>query len=195
MAHSFLSKDHHDEVLLGNFFGDSFKGMIHKVEPKQVRLGVRLHRSIDLYTDSHENVLAAIRIFRGQQGMFSPVVVDMVFDHLLAKNWEKWADDQLYEFTESVFSRIARNEHLIPPRGQIFYPHMSTHNWMLHYAKAEGLHRALAGLDRRVRHDSNMAASLSVFNENEEDLVGLFNDFFPQLIAHSEKFMGEESAR
>lgn len=189
LAHSFLSKDHNDQVLLGNFFGDSFKGNILNIEHEQVRLGVRLHRSIDGFTDSHEKVFEAIRIFRDQQGMFSPVVVDMVFDHLLAKHWEKWSNEQILPYTRSVFSRLETNEHLIPPRGQLFFPHMSTHNWLMHYAKPEGLHQALSGLDRRVRHESDMAASLSVLQKREAELTRLFNDFFPSLIDHSKAFM------
>lgn len=193
LAHSFISRNHHDHILLGNFFGDSFKGNIKNIATGKVQLGVRLHRNIDRFTDSHENVLQAIRIFRDQQGMFSPVVVDMVFDHLLAKNWLNWSDQKLGPYTQDLFSRLKANEDLIPPRGQLFFPHMSEHNWLLHYSKPEGLHRALSGLDRRVKHPSEMAKSLSVLAEVEEELTQLFNDFFPQLIAYSEDFMaGEE---
>lgn len=194
LAHSFISRNHHDHILLGNFFGDSFKGNIKNIASPKVRLGVRLHRNIDRFTDSHENVLKAIRIFREQQGMFSPVVVDMVFDHLLAKNWMYWSDQKLEPYTQHLFTRLNEHSHLIPSRGHIFFPHMSEYNWLLHYSKPQGLHRALSGLDRRVKHPSKMASSLSVLAEVEEELTELFNDFFPQLIAYSEEFMsGEET--
>lgn len=171
-------------MLVGNFFGDSFKGRPEKYGPIGVIEGIRLHREIDRYTDSHPLVLDSIKLFREQQGRFAPVVVDLVFDHLLAVSFNQWVNEELAQFTTSVFDRLDENEEHIPQLAQRFYPHLRKHNWLLHYKKMAGLKLALEGMDRRITADSSMASCVDIVSAQKVHLGQIFSVFFQDLIDH-----------
>ena len=181
LAHALLSPAN-DQMLVGNFFGDSFKGRPEKHGPKAVVEGIVLHRKIDHYTDSHFLVLEAVNLFREQQKRFAPVVIDLVFDHLLAVNFEQWSPDSLESFSTSVFGRLDDNEQHIPALAQRFYPHMRKHNWLLHYKKQAGLELALKGMDRRSTIATAMVNSVGLVEKHRNELNALFGAFFPDLI-------------
>lgn len=151
--------------------------------------GIRLHRSIDHFTDTHPLVLEVVELFRPQQKRFAPVVVDLVFDHLLACDFHHWSELDLWEFTESVFDQIDSQEQHIPQRAMVFYPHLKKHNWLLHYSKTKGLQLALEGMDRRISAPSVMADCIGLVIENRDVLNGLFVPFFKDLQNHVNDYL------
>lgn len=169
-------------MLVGNFFGDSFKGRPEKHGPIGVMEGIRLHREIDTYTGSHPLVLDTIKLFREQQGRFAPVVVDLVYDHLLAVSFDQWVADGLEQFTATVFDRLDANEEHIPQLAQRFYPHLRKHNWLLHYKKMAGLKLALEGMDRRISAESSMASCIDLVSTHKVELDQIFVAFFQDLV-------------
>ncbi|MFT4682359.1 MAG: acyl carrier protein phosphodiesterase [Granulosicoccus sp.] len=183
LAHAFLTPNN-GQLLIGNFFGDSFKGKPEKHGPRMVSEGIKLHRSIDHYTDTHPLVLKAVDLFRPQQKRFAPVVIDMVFDHLLASEFHHWSDIGLSPFSTSVFNLIDEQEQHIPTKAMLFYPHLKKHNWLLHYSKMKGLQLALEGMDRRISSPTTLANSVSLVHEHRDELMDLFNPFFKDLQNH-----------
>lgn len=151
--------------------------------------GIKLHRSIDHYTDTHPLVLDAIELFRPQQKRFAPVVTDLVFDHLLASEFDQWSEMDLRDFTLSTFERIDEEEHHIPHKAMVFYPHLKKHNWLLHYSKMKGLQLALEGMDRRISAESALANCVHLVDEHRAELHGLFNPFFKDLQNHVNDYL------
>ena len=89
LAHIYLSGDD-PNIQLGNFIGDFVKGR-NLVEQfgHEIAKGIELHRAIDEFTDKHPIVkLSKVRL-REKYRHYAPVIVDIFYDHYLAKNWEK----------------------------------------------------------------------------------------------------------
>ena len=105
LGHIFLSPDD-EEILLGNFIADSVKGNPSKVYSGKIAEGIRLHRAIDDFTDSHPLVKSGVERFRATQGRFSPVVIDVVYDHVLASNWHRFHPRELDGFTQEVYGKL-----------------------------------------------------------------------------------------
>ena len=82
LAHCFLSDD--DDILLGNFIGDYIKGSTWKLLPEPVQKGIFIHRHIDAYTDAHEACDRSVNRIRTFAGRYSPPMVDVLYDHILA---------------------------------------------------------------------------------------------------------------
>ena len=183
LAHAFLSPEN-GQMLIGNFFGDSFKGRPEKHGPIMIIEGIRLHRMIDHYTDTHPLVLKAVDLFRPQQKRFAPLVTDLVFDYLLASEFQRWSGSDLRTFTGSLFSRIDNEAQYIPEKAMLFYPHMKRHNWLLHYSKLKGLQLALEGMDRRISAKSSLADCVQVVDQHRYELNEIFNSFFKDLQTH-----------
>ena len=62
LAHIYLS-DNSNEIILGNFMADFIKGNNFQHLPEGVIKGIKLHRAIDDFTDTHEIVKKDIKIF------------------------------------------------------------------------------------------------------------------------------------
>ena len=83
LGHIYLTPDN-DSLLLGNFIADHVKGDPDRQFPKTIADGIRLHRAIDSFTDGHPLVRQGVDRFRSTQGRYAHVVIDAVYDHVLA---------------------------------------------------------------------------------------------------------------
>ena len=180
LAHLYLSGE--DEmVLVGNFIGDFVKGSQMDQYAEKIQKGIRLHRSIDHFTDNHSIVLESKIRLREKFRHYAPVIVDVFYDHFLAKDWSKFSETPLKEYTENFYN-LMRGYFNIIPQGVIhMLGFMSRDNWLYQYQFIEGIDRALTGMSRRTKFENKMdEASLSL-KEHYEDFEKEFNQFFPEL--------------
>ena len=96
LAHIFLSEKEID-FQLGNLLADPLKGKSWPEANKATQAGIRLHKKIDAYTDSHACVSRS-KSRLGKKGYLKPVVIDIVYDHLLHKHWDNYAEESLHDF-------------------------------------------------------------------------------------------------
>lgn len=182
LAHLYLSGDN-TSILLGNFVGDFVKGknIVEKVGVEMAR-GIELHREIDFFTDRHPVVKESKDRLRPKYRHYSGVIVDVFYDHFLAKNWHDYHDQLLPDYADHVYDVIQKNASLLPPeRVNMMMPYMIKGNWLVNYAHLEGIHRALSGMARRTPYESKMDESVSDLKEYYEEFKKEFVIFFPEL--------------
>ena len=105
LAHFYLA-DPDPMLMVGNFMGDGVKGSDLAKFPDTVARGVRFHRFIDSYTDAHPEVMEAKRLFYPTQSKYASVVVDVLFDHLLALNWGAHHEERLEAFAKRCYALV-----------------------------------------------------------------------------------------
>ncbi|WP_242918811.1 ACP phosphodiesterase [Pontibacter liquoris] len=180
LAHAFLSGEE-EELLFGNFIADAVKGKQQELYVPGIARGIRLHRLIDTFTDTHEVVSQTNARLRARYRKYAPVISDMFFDHFLASRFQHFAQLPLEEYTQRVYAIINERFELLPPRMQAFFPHMAQHNWLLSYAQISGVEQALAGLSRRTSFVSGMETAGEELRENYALYAADFAAFFPDL--------------
>lgn len=173
--------------------GDSIKGRDYTYLPEGVQTGVALHRYIDWYTDSNELTRAACDLCREELGKYAPVAVDMIFDHLLAKNWSQYHDENLKVYTEDAFQRLDQFLSIFPEETKMMFKYMREQNWLLGYATIEGLSKALTGLGSRQKYNNNLHLGSVVLQAKEAEFEAIFNRFFPQLVSASGKWIDSQN--
>ena len=115
------------------------------------------HQAIDQLTDHHallEPIRTALRpTFRKT----TPVVIDMMLDHHLATNWERYHSESLEAFAQACYQNLRAFEGLAQPKRmtQTLY-WMQSHDWFVSYRDPMGMVRALEGMSRRLRFDNPM---------------------------------------
>jgi acyl carrier protein phosphodiesterase len=184
LAHLYLSgKD--QELMVGNFIGDFVKGKDLEARcGKGISRGIRLHREIDFFTDRHPIVKQSKDRLRGKYRHYSGVIVDIFYDHFLAKNWDVYSSQFLPDYADECYYTILSFESVLPEEVKYMLPYMMKGNWLVNYARIDGIHRALSGMARRSKFESKMEeASLDLERdyllfENE------FAEFFPMLITY-----------
>lgn len=189
LGHIFLTPDD-DELLLGNFIADSVKGNPYNKLPERVADGVKLHRAIDAFTDSHQLVKQGVERFRPTQGRYAAVVIDVVYDHVLASNWQNFHDQELGRFTDEVYTRLESHSHHFPSSVQRYFPYMKEQNWLYNYQFEWGLRKSLEGLDRRTSVETELVGSVEVYKESEAK----FLEEFQQFIADAERMVQSHSS-
>ena len=190
LAHLFLSQSN-VQLIIGNFIADHVKGkQIEEYSEKVVR-GINMHRAIDEFTDSHPQVIISKERLYSQFHKYSPVIVDMFYDHILAANWSDYSPIQLKSFTLGVYRSLESHKDTFPPSAARFFEYMSTYDWIADYASYEGIGAALNGMAKRASFDSKMEQATAVLEENIEVFHEDFKIFFPELVAFSANWLKE----
>lgn len=190
LAHFFLSSES-PSLMIGNFLGDFVKGKNYQQFPAPIATGIRLHRAIDAYTDLHPDFLKSKHRLVPQYGHYAGIVVDIFYDHLLAVHWKEYAKQSLESFAAYVYQNLQEHQDLFPAKAADVLPFMVNHNWLLSYARIEGIERALEGMARRSRFVSGMEHATENLKQNYATFNREFHSFFPQIIRHVSSFLSE----
>lgn len=180
LAHLFLSGSTGD-VMLGNYLADAVKGKKYQEYPRNIANGILLHRAIDDFTDHHPEAEKTKKIFRKTAGKYSPVALDIVYDHYLAANFEDYSSKTLKNFSREVYTFLEEKKHTIPEHPRLFLTYMIENNILERYASLEGIEMVLVAFSRRMKYPSNLEKLTSVLKENYTEIECHFKCFFPAI--------------
>jgi acyl carrier protein phosphodiesterase len=131
--------------------GDFIKGPVPDTLPSRVADGVRLHRAIDSYAESHP-------AFRASRSRVSPtrrrvagIMVDMFYDHFLARHWTEYQPEEaLEDFTARQYALLAGLGADLPDRLARILPAMRADDWLASYREIESVAAALDRMASRL---------------------------------------------
>ena len=190
LAHAHLSGEN-TNILFGNFIADAVKGNASTSYKDEILDGITLHRKIDTFTDAHPIHKKSRNLIRSDFGKYSGVVIDIYYDHFLAKQWDVYASVPLKQYTSWVYKQISKKYLLLPNATKRFLPFMISQNWLLNYANYQGLDRIFHGMDRRTKFNSGMSSAVEILKINYEPLKNDFNSFYPELLEYVKKQLGK----
>lgn len=168
--------------------GDFVKGSQLDHLPEMVAKGITLHREIDNYTDNHPIVSLSKDKLREKYRHYSGVIVDMYYDHFLAKNFHLYHNQALEDFASEKYKMLSAKIELIPERGQHMLPYMIKGDWLTNYARKEGIHRSLTGLSRRTKFNSKLELAIQDLTIHYSAFEREFSDFFVEIQQHISQF-------
>lgn len=174
-------------ITLGNFMADGIKGKDYKKYPKEIQVGVRLHREIDTFTDAHPTVRQSTKRLHENYSHYSGVIVDILYDHFLAKNWSRYSSVPLDLYVDNFYQILTTHAELLTPRTQKMAPYMIAGNWLLSYAKIEGIQGVLTGMNRRTNNISGMDKATDELRTYYEEFESEFTSFFEELRVFSKE--------
>lgn len=186
LAHIYLSGDEED-VIIGNFIADGIKGKRYEKFPPSIAKGILLHRGIDSFTDAHPTVHQSTARLHKNYSHYSGVIVDILYDHFLAKNWSKYSDQPLDEYVQDFYGLLRKNFTILPARIQKMMPYMIADNWLLSYATVEGISKILAQMNVRTKGISKMNLAVAELEEYYDEFEAEFTSFFEELRAFSKQ--------
>jgi len=186
LAHIYLSFGD-DEITIGNFIADSIRGNKYKHLPDRIQKGILLHREIDTYTDAHPITRISSKRLHQNYSHYSRVIVDIFYDHFLAKNWRQYSDTPLDIYVDKFYDLLEDNITILPDGTKRMIPYMISDNWLLNYAKMEGISRVLKGMNRRTNNKSKMNFAILDLEENYEAFELEFTGFFNELVVFSKQ--------
>lgn len=184
LAHIYLSGTD-DAVIFGNFIADAIRGNAYKHYPKKVQEGILLHRSIDTFTDAHPIFREHAKLFFKTHRHYSRVILDVLYDHLLAKNWKQYHSQDLKGFSQEFYAMAQNFPAPLPEKMQQFFEKMKEQDWLYEYSEIKGIERILMHMSKRTSFPSDFSAAVPLFIEHIQEIETAFFTFFKALEAHA----------
>jgi acyl carrier protein phosphodiesterase len=186
LAHLYLSGED-ENLIFGNFIADHVKGKDFHLFSDNIKKGIILHRQIDQFTDTHPVVNAGKRRLYEYVGKYAPVALDIIYDHYLAKFWDKYHPLSLLDFTMNSYAVLDTMKESMPRKALHMYNYMKKDNWLTGYAAIEGIAMALQGLSRRTKFESNLENAIKALKKYYGEYNFEFEIFFTELKKFAEK--------
>jgi len=171
--------------LLGSLYGDFVKGLLPGRFPADIEEAIRLHRRIDLFTDAHPVIKQAMGRFPTARRRYAGIVLDVFFDHCLARDWAQYSDVSLGAFTHKVYCVLA-DEPQLPERLALIAPRMAAQDWLGSYVDFDVVGDALAGISRRLSRPQGLVGAMQELQALYQPLSEDFSEFYPQLQAFAQ---------
>ena len=160
---------------------DGIRGKQFENYHPEIQKGILLHRFIDTYTDSHPLFRKSTQRLHNKYHHYAGVIVDIFYDHFLAKNWNQYSDEKLELFVDRFYKSLQNNYDLLSERAQGMIPYMIEQNWLVSYQTVDGIHQILTQMDGRTKNESKMRFSSNELKEYYAEFENEFSFFFEDL--------------
>lgn len=184
LAHIYLSGN--NELLkIGNFMADGIRGKQFESYPAEIQKGIILHRAIDTFTDAHPIFRKSTKRLHERYHHYAGVIVDVLYDHFLAKNWNKYHSEKLEDFVEEFYQSLHTNHSHLSERVVRIMPILLKENWLVTYRTVDGIKHILTQMDSRTKNESKMRFATEELSEFYSEFENEFTEFFKELILFS----------
>lgn len=194
LAHIYLSGDN-DLVKIGNFMADGIRAKDYLSMADAIQIGVLLHRQIDSFTDAHPVFRQSTQRLHPKYHHYAGVIVDIFYDHFLAKNWLQYSNEPLADYVNRFYESLLQNSKLLTERTLFLMPVMRRDNWLVRYQTVAGIEFILKQMDSRTKMKSKMSFAAEDLRLNYADYEAEFSVFFEDLTDFAvKKLIGISSA-
>jgi acyl carrier protein phosphodiesterase len=191
LAHLFLSEPN-VENRLGNLLADIVKGSARQGLNSNILRGIECHQVIDKFTDCHLVVQRSKERISSGYRRFAGVLVDVFYDHFLAKNWSKYSKVTLDEFTAEIYESFQAYQGQIPIAVREVITRVAVEDWLGAYRNVLGVENTLGRISKRLSMRRNrtflLNLAVSELTTHYDALEYDFLEFFPELLLHVENW-------
>ena len=185
LAHALLAGSN-DDVIVGSLLGDFVRGPVPSHLAPHVELGLRLHRAVDVYTDSHVQVVALRARFEPPFRRYAGIMLDIWFDHLLAQDFARWCAVPLHDYSTRLRTLLHSREAELPADMLRFLGYMDHNDLPARYAQPAAIERAIGGVGMRLSRANPLGQAMPVLQAQAPHLQRGFQVFFPELVAFAQ---------
>ncbi len=183
LAHALLSNNV-EHILLGNLVADIISKKDELFFSSKILHGIDHHRAIDHFTDHHVEVKKCVQLIRPNHGKYAPVVTDLLWDLVLAENWDTYCDVPLRTFTNQVYQSLRNNWVHFPPNVQSKFDYLINQDFLFMYSHLEGMQIILNKIEARTAFKSNFSSALLDYEKHHTSFTKSFLVFFSDLIEY-----------
>jgi len=119
------------------------------------------------------------------------VIVDILYDHFLAKNWNSYHTQPLADYVDDFYELLRTNFEILPTRIQRMMPYMMADNWLLSYASIKGISTILNQMNQRTKNRAKMNFAVLELEEFYTEFETEFTSFFAELIPASQQKLNQ----
>ena len=163
---------------------DGIRGNDYLHFPEEIKKGIILHRHIDTFTDAHPTYRKSKHRLHEKYGHYAGVIMDILYDHFLAKNWNVYSDEPLEDYAARFYQSLQDNYDSLTEKTKGMMPYMLERNWLVSYATIAGIEMILYQMDYRTKHRAHMQEAITELQEFYTEFETEFTLFFEELQQH-----------
>ncbi|MFY0629483.1 MAG: acyl carrier protein phosphodiesterase [Flavobacteriaceae bacterium] len=190
LAHLYLSESN-TNIMIGNFIADHIRGNHFTHLHPEIQQGIKLHREIDTFTDAHSITRKSKRRLNKRYGLYAGIIIDIFYDHYLAKNWKDYSAVPLDIYVDAVYDLLESKKEILPEKTLYMMPFMIDHNWLYNYQYKKGIQSVLNGMNRRTKNKGQMDLAIEDLNSLDTEFQKDFQEFFEDLRIFSHQKLEE----
>lgn len=190
LAHIYLANSS-DKSILGNILGDFVNKSLENNYEYPIREGIFMHRKLDTFTDSNAFFIESRKRITDNNRRFAGVLIDMFYDHFLAKNWCQYSTVPLEEYADNFYSILKEYHYCLPDKLTKRMPYMIEENWLVSYRNINGIKKSLDRISSRFSNSKHQLKNpIDELLNNYDSLEIDFKRFFPCAIQYADKLKG-----
>lgn len=186
LAHALLAGESPADRL-GGLIGDFVKGPLPAGLPPALAEGVRLHRKIDVFADTHPAFVRSRSRISPERRRVAGIMVDMFYDHFLTRRWSDFCSQPLEHFTAATYALMQAHEPLLPTRLAAILPRMVETDLFASYRHVDTIEIALDRMSARLTRTDMLLGSGVELRGHYADFERDFARFFPEALAFAEE--------
>ena len=190
LAHIHLSGEN-EMIKIGNFMADGVRGKQYENFSVEIQKGILLHRAIDTFTDAHPIFRQSTKKLHSRYHHYAGVIVDMYYDHFLAKNWSDYHNESLTLYSEKFYQSLLDNHSILTFKAQQLLPYMMEYNWLVNYQSVSGIERILSQMDHRTKNQSLMRFAAEELVAHYDEFEAEFSLFYKEVQLFSKNKLNE----
>jgi acyl carrier protein phosphodiesterase len=187
LAHALLAGEQ-PALIVGGVIGDWIKGTLPGALPDDLARGVALHRAIDSYVESQPAFRRSRSRISADRRRYAGVLVDIIYDHLLAHHWSSIHDQPLDEYCADVYGLIKGRLSDLPNSSHPALTMMDKENWLCSYAQINGIADVLVRMSRRARQPNPLANGELEFLADVDGFTSDFHDWLDNTKAFCQRW-------
>jgi acyl carrier protein phosphodiesterase len=181
LTHLFFANESSEQTK-GLITGNATKASDLATYNLEVLKGIAIDMQIGLWAENHPAFQRSLQRlnfkFGEKQATF---IINVFYDHMLAKDWQKYSKQSLEEFSERIYEIILINRYSFPYRVRKFAPEMIAKKWITSMRNIEGTHQYIKMLSKNER-TINIDQCLFELIENYQHYQKDFEEYFSSLI-------------
>ena len=188
------------EGLVGSIAPDMIRGPLPKGLLPEVLAAAKEHQRIDRFTDAHRAfVRTRDRLCAVVDRRLAGVLADVLYDHVLARDWARWRDDDFSAFVDSAERGLTEAIRHVPDRMRMIVNKMIEEQWLSSYATATGIRARLESmslrLSARLGRPMSLRISKPALAEHYEAIADDFAELWPDLRLDVDQYRGDARDR
>lgn len=191
LAHAYLSMSK-PGIITGNMISDFVKGKKQYDLPPAILKGLRLHRSIDEFTDKHESTTFIKNIFRPKYRLYAGAFADVSYDHFLANDANIFHSQRSKaELNELTCNDLDSNINWLPEKFLPVLDSMKKHKWLILFGEDHAMKKSFEGLVKRAAYLNEAEYAFELFISRKKEMQEAYEHFMPELLRHNERMIDQ----
>ena len=173
------------ESTVGNLLGDFARGLDQQQLGPAIMAGLRNHRAVDRFTDSHPLVKEMKLTFSAGRRRFAGIALDIYFDYLLINHWDSFEERSLADLIAGFYQRMTEGREMMPGENMRHVTgRMIEYDWFGSYREIDVIAESLDRVAERIRFANQFNNAIEDLQRNHDMIRDGFVEFYPQLQQH-----------